>query len=47
MISSLVWLYLLQIGRISPKSAPWLVYLPVCIVEVAVYFYCLFKWGDK
>lgn len=47
MISSLIWLYLLDIGKINPDSAPWLIYLPVCLVEVVVYFIALFKWGEK
>lgn len=50
MISSLVWLYLLQIGRINPDSAPWLIYLPICFVELVGYWLLLPKvcdWLDK
>lgn len=47
MISSVVWLALVLKGVINPESAPWSIYLPVCFVEVVVYFKCLTKWGEK
>jgi hypothetical protein len=43
MISSIIWLILLQTGNINPEHAPWSIYLPVCLVEVIVYFKCLTK----
>jgi len=43
MISSIIWLILLQIGKINPEHAPWSIYLLVCLVEVIVYFKCLTK----
>ena len=30
MISSIIWLILLQTGNITPEHAPWGIYLPVC-----------------
>ena len=47
MISSIIWLVLLQAGVINSEHAPWIVYLPVCLIEIVVYFRCLTKWGDK
>ncbi len=46
MLSSLIWLVLLQLGKINAEQAPWEIYLPVCLVEVVVYFRCLNKWGQ-
>ena len=43
MLSSIIWLILLQTGNINPEHAPWGIYLPVCLVEVVVYFKCLTK----
>lgn len=45
MISSIIWLLLIQLNKINPDYAPWLIYLPICLVEVVVYFKCLTKWG--
>lgn len=47
MISSIIWLILLQMGRINPEQAPWEVYLPICLIEVVLYFRCLTKWGEE
>ena len=47
MISSIIWIALLQAGVINGEHAPWIVYIPVCLVEIIVYFKCLTKWGDK
>ena len=47
MISSVVWLVLVLKGVINPESAPWVIYLPVCLIEVIVYFRCLMKWSEK
>lgn len=47
MFSSIVWLILLSIGKINPEHAPWSIYLPVCLVEVVVYFKLLTKCGEK
>ena len=46
MISSIVWIILIQAGYINPYYAPWSVYLPVCLVETVVYFKLLTKWGE-
>ena len=46
MISSIIWLILLQIGKINPEHAPWRIYIPVCLIEVIVYFKCLAKIKD-
>lgn len=47
MISSIIWLILIHIGYINPEQAPWKIYLPVCLVEVVVYFKLLTKLGEK
>ena len=47
MISSIIWLLLIQLNKINPDHAPWLIYLPICLVEVVVYFIVLSKLGDK
>ena len=47
MISSIVWLILIQSGYINPENAPWEIYLPICVIEIVVYFKLLTKWGDK
>jgi hypothetical protein len=47
MISSLIWIILVQIGKINPDCAPWGIYLPVCLVETIVYFKLLTSWGEK
>ena len=49
MISSIVLLVLLQTKVIDPNVSMgfWKVYLPVCAIEVIVYFRCLSKWGEK
>ena len=43
MITSLIWLMLLEAGKINPDNAPWLIYIPVCIVEIVVYVISLPK----
>lgn len=45
MISSLIWIILIQIGYINTEQAPWKIYLSVCLIEIVVYFKCLTKWG--
>ena len=47
MISSIIWLVLVQIRKINPDQAPWSIYLPVCLVEIVVYFKLLTSWGSK
>lgn len=47
MISSIIWLIMIQAGYINPDCAPWKIYLPVCLIEVIVYFRCLTKWGEN
>lgn len=47
MISSIVWLYLLDIGKINPDHAPWRIYIPVVILEVFIYTKILPKICDK
>ena len=47
MISSLIWIILIQMGYINPDYAPWKIYLPVCLVEIVIYFKCLTKWGEN
>lgn len=47
MISSLIWIILIQIGYINTEQAPWKIYLPVCLIEIIVYFKLLTKWGEK
>ena len=47
MISSIVWLILIMTGYINPEQAPWEIYLPICAIEIAVYFKILTKWGSK
>ena len=48
MISSLIWLYLLHIGKIVEGNEPWLVYLPIAFVEMFVYLkFLLPKIVDK
>ena len=47
MISSIIWIILVQIGKINPDNAPWEIYIPVCLVEVVIYFKLLTSWGEK
>ena len=47
MISSIVWLIMVQAGYINPDYAPWKIYIPICLIEVVVYFKCLTKWGEN
>lgn len=46
MISSIVWLILLHMGKINPDCAPWSIYLPIAFIEVVVYLYSLPKIAD-
>lgn len=47
MISSLIWLYLIQLGKINADHAPWLIYLPITFVEMFIYLkFLLPKIGD-
>lgn len=47
MVSSLTWLTLIFMGVIDPEHAPWIIYIPVATIEVLLYFYLLFRYGDK
>jgi hypothetical protein len=47
MISSIIWLVLVHTGTINEQFAPWGIYLPVCLVEIVVYFKCLTSWGEN
>lgn len=47
MISSIVWLLLVQLRMLDAEHLPWKIYLPVCLVEIVVYFKLLTKWGGK
>lgn len=47
MISSIIWLIMVQTGYINPDCAPWKIYLPICLIEVVVYFKLLIKWGEE
>ena len=47
MISSIIWLVLVHTGTINETFTPWGIYLPVCLVEIVVYFKLLTKWGEK
>lgn len=49
MISSIVFiiLQLTSIVNTNALSFFWKVYVPICIIEVVIYFKLLFKWGDK
>ena len=46
MISSIVWLIFLSMGKINPDHAPWDIYLPVAFVELVVYLKLLPKIAD-
>jgi hypothetical protein len=47
MISSIIWLVLVHTGTINEQFTPWGIYLPVCLVEIVVYFKLLTSWGEK
>ena len=50
MISSLIWMMLIEKDVINPDRAPWKIYLPIALVEVVVYLFSLPKiadWLDK
>jgi hypothetical protein len=47
MISSLLWIILVQVGYLNPEHLPWKIYLPVCLIEIIVYFKLLTKWGEN
>ena len=46
MISSIVWLILLHMGKINPDHAPWEIYLPIAFIEIVVYLKLLPKVTD-
>ena len=46
MISSIVWLILLEAERIDPDHAPWIIYLPIAFIECVVYLLSLPKIAD-
>ena len=46
MLSSLIWLILLQAGYIDSEHAPWYIYIPVVTVELFAYFITLPKFLD-
>lgn len=37
MISSIVWLILLHMGKINADYAPWSIYIPIVFIEIVVY----------
>ena len=50
MISSLIWMMLIEKDVINTDRAPWEIYLPIALVEVVVYLFSLPKiadWLDK
>lgn len=47
MISSIVWLILIKLGIIDPRSVPWEIYIPVLLVEYALIIIFLPKALDK
>lgn len=49
MISSIVLLILQYTGTINPSVdlSFWKTYIPVCLIEMVVYFKLLTKWGEK
>ncbi len=49
MICSIVFiiLQLTSIVNTNDLSFFWKIYMPICIIEVVVYFKCLTKWGSK
>ena len=49
MVSSIVLLILLQTKVIDPNVSMsfWKVYIPVCLLEIVIFFNVLLKWGDK
>ena len=46
MISSIIWLILLDLGYINPDKAPWKIYLPIAFIEIVVYLLSLPKIAD-
>jgi len=46
MISSIIWLILVQLGYINAEKAPWDIYLPIAFVELVVYLKLLPKIAD-
>ena len=49
MISSIVLLILLQTKVIDPNISMsfWKVYIPVCFLEIVIFFNVLLKWEQK
>ena len=47
MISSIVWLILIELGTIDPQNAPWEIYIPVQLVEYVLIIIFLPKFLDK
>lgn len=48
MISSIVWIICNLTGYINPEYMPWKIYIPICIIEIIVYFKLVIKiWGDR
>lgn len=46
MISSIVWLILLEHGLIKPEHAPWFVYIPLVVFEIIIYIISIPKFCD-
>ena len=46
MISSIIWLIFLELGKIDPDHAPWKIYLPIAFIECVVYLLSLPKIAD-
>lgn len=47
MLSSIVWLVLIQTGRITSNIVNWSIYIPVTMFECALYFKCMQKVCDR
>lgn len=49
MISSIIFIILQLRNLINTDNLGifWKVYMPICVIEVVVYFRCLFKWGER
>ena len=46
MISSIVWLLLIQLKILDAEHAPWKIYLPIAFIEVVVYLLSLPKIAE-
>lgn len=46
MITSVMWLILIAMGKINGEHAPWLIYVPLCLLEIVIYIMSLPKFCD-